>query len=144
MSRRPLRLVLIEDNDDDILLLEEAIAKTGLLQVLKSLADPDDALAYLRRQGPYRHAPRPDVVLLDINMPKRDGFQILEELKADAALRHLPVVILTTSQEEQDVVRAYALGACSFICKPVGIRELRELIERLAVYWGLVVRVPQS
>ena len=143
MSQSPLEILLIEDNEDDVLILEKAFANTALPHVIKSLTDPEEAITYLRQQDPYRQARRPDVVLLDINMPKRDGFQILADLKADPRLRDLPVVILTTSQEEVDVVRAYALGACSFISKPVGVRATQELVERFALYWSLVARVPQ-
>ena len=144
MSQQPLEILLIDDNDDDILVLEKAFAKTAPLHRLKSLRDPEAALAYLRQQGRYQQVRRPDVVLLDINMPQRDGFKILEDLTADPTLRDLRVVILTTSQEEADVVRAYALGACAFISKPIGVRATEELITRLTLYWGLVVRIPQS
>jgi len=138
----PIEVLLAEDNDDDILMIRTAFARSKLINVLNVVKDGEEALAYLRRQGRYVDTHPPGLVLLDLNMPKKNGFEVLQELKADPAIRHLPVVILTTSRQEEDVVRSYADGAASFIIKPEGLGALQTLTERFELYWARVARVP--
>ena len=144
MNPRPVPILLAEDSEDDVLLLREAFAEARLANVLHVVRDGQQALAWLRREGEYRDAPRPGLVILDINMPKRDGFEVLREVKSDPRLAHLPILILTTSQREEDVVRSYALGACSFLSKPVEFGRLHAMAAALAVYWGGVARIPAA
>jgi CheY-like chemotaxis protein len=106
--------------------------------------DGEEAMAYLQRQGEYHDAKIPGLILLDINMPKKNGFEVLKEIKADAHLRHIPVVMLTTSESEHDIVKSYAKGACSFITKPMDFDKFGEVIKQFALYWALVARVPST
>jgi CheY-like chemotaxis protein len=140
---RPVEILLVEDNEDDIVLTQEAFGEARLVNVLHIVRDGEEALAFLRRQGPYREATRPGLVLLDIAMPRKDGFEVLHELKADPDLRSLPVVMLTTSTREEDVVRSYTEGACSFVSKPVRVGQLQEVLKQFALYWVLVAKVPR-
>jgi CheY-like chemotaxis protein len=138
---RPITILLAEDNDDDIVLIREAFAQGKLVNVLDVVKDGDEALAYLH-QGRYADAELPGLVLLDINMPKRNGLEVLREIKADPALRHLPVIMLTTSRREEDVVASYTEGACTFIPKPVKFGELTNVVKQFELYWALVARIP--
>ncbi len=142
MNTKPVGILLAEDNDDDILMTQKAFKKIRMINELNVVKDGEEAMAYLRRQGKYKDAKRPGLVLLDINMPKKDGWAVLEEIKKDPELKSMPVVILTTSQQENDVVRSYANGASSFISKPVVFSQFQELVERFELYWMLVARVP--
>jgi CheY-like chemotaxis protein len=137
-----MEILLVEDNEDDILLEQEAIADAKLVNLMCVVRDGEEALAYLRRQGPYRDAQVPGLILLDINMPKKNGFEVLNEIKADPDLMHIPVVMLTTSDSEADIVKSYAKGACSFITKPMDFDKFRAVIQQFALYWALVSRIP--
>jgi CheY-like chemotaxis protein len=142
MKAKPMEILLVEDNEDDILLEEEALADAKLVNLMHVVRDGEEALAYLRRQGRYRNAQMPGLVLLDINMPKKNGFEVLNEMKKDPALAHIPVVMLTTSDSEADIVKSYAKGACSFITKPMNFEKFRNVVNQFAIYWGVVTRVP--
>lgn len=144
MTREPIELLVVEDNDDDVLLIQEAFANAKMLNVIRTVADGEEALAYLRREGPYQRTTRPGLVFLDINMPKKNGFEVLKALKADPDLRSLPVVILTTSDREEDIVRSYADGACSYIRKPVRLERFLEVIAQFELYWTVVSRLPPA
>jgi CheY-like chemotaxis protein len=111
-------------------------------RIVHVVHDGVEALTYLRRDGPYATATRPDLVLLDINMPKKNGFAVMQELKADPHLQSLPVIILTTSEREEDISRAYANGACSYIRKPVDLDAFHTLLERFELYWTRITRLP--
>lgn len=144
MIGEPMEILLVEDNEDDILLEQEALADAKLVNLMSVVRDGEEALAYLRRQGKYQNARVPGLILLDINMPKKNGFEVLNEIKADAALKHIPVVMLTTSDSEADIVKSYARGACSFITKPMDFDKFRDVIRQFAIYWALVSRVPAA
>jgi len=137
-----VEILLAEDNDDDIVLIQESFADAKIVNVLNVVRDGEEALAYLRREGEYEDAVMPGLLLLDINMPRKNGFEVLREVKADPALRHLPVVMLTTSQSEADVVKSYSEGACSYIMKPARFEELGKVVKQFALYWALVARIP--
>lgn len=137
-------ILLAEDSEDDVLLIKEALSEGKLLNVLNVVGDGVEALAYLRREGPYRDASPPGLVLLDINMPKKNGLEALREIKADPKLRHLPVIMLTTSGREEDVVRSYREGACSYVQKPVQFSRFQEVVKQLGFYWALISRVPKG
>ena len=144
MTLRPLEILLAEDNDDDILLTQEALATGNLVNTLNVVRDGEQAMAYLRREGEYRDAPPPDLVLLDINMPMKGGLEVLKEMKEDLELRHIPVVMLTTSVREQDILSSYEDGASTFIRKPVRLDEFREILTEFQKYWAVVARLPNS
>ncbi len=144
MIGEPMEILLVEDNEDDILLEREALADAKLVNLMSVVRDGEEAMAYLRRQGTYRNARVPGLILLDINMPKKNGFEVLNELKADPTLRHIPVVMLTTSDSESDIIKSYARGACSFITKPMDFDKFRDVIRQFALYWALVSRVPST
>ena len=144
MNTQPMEILLVEDNEDDILLEQEAIVEAKLVNLMYVVRDGEEAVAYLRREGKYQNAQLPGLILLDINMPKKNGFEVLNEIKADPALMHIPIVMLTTSDSESDIVKSYARGACSFITKPMDFDKFREVIRQFALYWALVARVPST
>ncbi|ALA59658.1 response regulator [Nitrospira moscoviensis] len=139
----PVELLLVEDNEDDIVLIEEAFADARLMNVISKVRDGEEALAYLRQEGPYRQTRRPGLVLLDINLPKKNGFEVLDAMKADPQLQSLPVVMLTTSDREDDIVRSYAGGACSYIRKPMSLDQFAKVVKDFELYWTMVSRVPR-
>ena len=142
METQPMEILLVEDNEDDILLEQEALAEAKLVNLMSVVRDGEEAMAFLRRQGQYQDAQMPGLILLDINMPKKNGFEVLKELKADPALMHIPVVMLTTSDNEADIVKSYAKGSCSYITKPMDFDKFRDVIKQFALYWALVARIP--
>jgi two-component system response regulator len=138
----PLDILVVDDNEDDVLLLQESLRDQPAVNLLHSVHDGVEAMAFLRRQGLYTAAPRPGLVLLDINMPKMNGFEVLHEMKVDPLLRAIPVVMLTTSNRDADILNAYAGGACSFVTKPVNFDRLKLMAGHFVCYWTSVVRVP--
>jgi len=138
------RLLIAEDSQTQVYLINTIIAKIPELDIVGVAEDGVQALSYLRREPPYDQAVVPDLLLLDINMPKKNGFEVLEEIKADPILKSLPVVMLTTSSSEADVDQAYKSGASGFITKPVGFDELRQVLEAFANYWTSAVELPPN
>lgn len=136
-----MEILLVEDNEDDILLIKMAIQDNPLFK-LTVVRDGEEAMSYLRQEGRYSDAPLPDLLLLDINMPRKDGFEVLDEIKSDPWLEYLPVVMLTTSDSETDIRKSYLGGACSFITKPRNFEKFRDLIVGFARYWTYVSSVP--
>jgi CheY-like chemotaxis protein len=139
---QPIEILLVDDNDDDVLLLTESFKDARFLNLMQVVHDGKEALAYLRRESPYQGARPPGLILLDINMPKMNGFELLQIIKADPHLRMIPVVMLTTSTRDEDIARSYDGGACSFVAKPVNLDRLKEVIKQFALYWTLVSIVP--
>ncbi len=139
---QPVEILLVDDNDDDIVLLEESFRDSKFLNILQVVHDGEEALAYLRREGKFRAAKIPGLVLLDINMPRMNGFEVLKAMKSDPLLRTIPVVMLTTSTRDEDIARSYHGGACSFVSKPVSFEKLKEVIKQFTLYWTLVSVVP--
>jgi CheY-like chemotaxis protein len=144
MMSEPVELLLVEDNEDDIVLIEEAFVGAKLMNVIFTVRDGEAALAYLRQEGPYTHRRRPGLVLLDINMPKKNGFEVLQAMKADPLLQSLPVVMLTTSDREDDIARSYTDGACSYIRKPMSLERFVQVVKDFEIYWTMVSRVPPA
>lgn len=142
MTPLPICILLADDNEDDVLLLRLAFRETKLIDIVDAVDGGDRALAYLRRQGKYAGAKMPSLVMLDVNMPRLDGFETLREIKTDPALRHLPVVLLTTSRRDEDICRAYRDGASTCISKPVGLDESGDFARRFEAYWALVAKLP--
>ncbi len=141
---QPIEILLVDDNDDDIVLLEESFRDSRFLNLMQIMHDGDEALAYLQREGKYANAKPPGLVLLDINMPKMNGFDVLRVMKADPVLRTIPVVMLTTSTRDEDIARSYEGGACSFVSKPVSFEKLKEVVKQFTLYWTLVSVVPPA
>jgi two-component system, chemotaxis family, response regulator Rcp1 len=139
---RPIELLLVEDSDPDVRLTKEALDEAKVWNHLWVVEDGVEATAFLHRQGRYADAPRPDLILLDLNLPRKDGRQVLEEIKADPSLRAIPVVVLTTSRDEQDVMRAYDLHANCYIPKPVDFHRFMEVVKSIEEFWLTVVRLP--
>ena len=142
-----ITILMADDDPDDRLLTEEALSESHLLNDLYFVENGEDLLDYLHNRGQYSdplQAPRPGVILLDLNMPKKDGREALQEIKADPSLRQIPIVILTTSKAEEDIYRTYDLGASSFITKPVTFESLVEVMQTLGKYWFEIVELPRE
>ena len=142
--RRPVEILLVEDNPGDVRLTQEIFKEGKLGNRLSVVTDGEEALAFLRRQGRYAAATRPDIILLDLNLPKKDGREVLAELKADPELKRIPVVILTTSKAEQDILRAYDLHANCYINKPVDLEEFLRVVKVIEEFWLEIVKLPQA
>ena len=138
---RIINVLLVEDDPGDVLMTCEAFEEY-LHNRLDVVTDGAAALAYLRREEPYTDAPRPDLVLLDLNLPRRDGREVLQEVKADEDLRHIPVIVLTTSQAEEDVLRSYQLHANAYVTKPVDFDGFIEAIKQIDHFFVSVVKLP--
>lgn len=142
MNGEPVEILLVDDNDDDIIIIQEAFSETKLMKIKYRVRDGEEALAYLRQEDQYKVARRPDLVLFDINMPKKNGFEVLEVLKDDANLCSLPVIMLTTSGRDEDIIRSYGSGASSYIRKPFNLDEFVGICNEFEHYWTLVSRIP--
>lgn len=140
---RPIRILLAEDDDNDVRITRRAIKKGGLNATITVARDGQEALDVLFRRPPYADAVHPDLVLLDINLPKINGVEVLRTLKSEPALRPTPVLMLTTSSRQEDITTAYALGANTYICKPIRFARFVEVIREVSHYWSRVARVPQ-
>jgi two-component system response regulator len=133
---------MAEDNPDDVELTREALSDSKLSVVLHNVSDGVEALAFLRKQGKYADMPTPDLLLLDLNMPRKDGRQVLEELRSDPHLRPLPVVVLTTSGSAEDITSAYSLNANCYIQKPVDFAQFMRVVHAIEQFWFTIVRLP--
>lgn len=140
--QRPIEILLVEDNPGDARLTLEAMKEGKVLNHVRVVGDGVEAMACLRREGDYAEAPRPDLILLDLNLPRKDGREVLAEIKNDDHLKRIPVVILTTSQAEQDIVMTYELHANCFITKPVQLEEFLKVIRLIEDFWLSVVKLP--
>lgn len=143
---RPISLLIADDDPDDRLLAEEALVESRLANGMHFVEDGEQLLDFLNQRGIYsgQDLPRPGLILLDLNMPRKDGREALQEIKADPNLRRIPVVVLTTSKAEEDVLRTYDLGVNSFIVKPVTFEQLVEVMRALGRYWFEIVELPGS
>ncbi len=139
----PVQILLVEDSPADIELTREALADARVANDLHVVQDGVDAMAFLRKEPPYAEQPTPDLVLLDLNLPRKDGREVLEEAKADPALAPIPVVVLTTSSAEADILRSYELHANSYITKPVRFDEFLRTVQSLEDFWLTVVKLPR-
>ena len=140
-----ITILLADDDPDDRKLTQDAFVENRLVNVLHCVEDGEELMEYLRRQGRYvdqKDAPLPGLILLDLNMPRKDGREALKEIKADPELRRIPIVVLTTSKAEEDILRTYDLGVNSYVTKPVTFKSLVELIKVLGRYWVEVVELP--
>ena len=140
---RPVELLLVEDSPTDALLMQEALRHARIWNNVHVVEDGEEALAFLRREDPHTHAPRPDLILLDLNLPRKDGREVLAEIKVEPALKSIPVVVLTTSKDEQDVLHAYDLHASCYITKPVDFSQFTEIVQSIEHFWFAVVTLPR-
>jgi CheY-like chemotaxis protein len=140
----PTHILLAEDDPDDRMLTRRAIVESRMETTVAAVTDGEELMQYLTRKGPYgtTDAPRPDLILLDLNMPRMDGREALREIKSDADLRRIPVVVLTTSEAEQDILQSYDLGVNAFVTKPVSFDALAEAMQSLGEFWFDLVKLP--
>lgn len=141
---RAIDILLVEDSPSDVRLTREALKEAKVLNMLHVAQDGMEALAFLRKQGQYASTPSPDLILLDLNLPKKDGREVLAEIKQDENLKRIPVVVLTTSRAEEDVVRSYNLHANAYVTKPVDLRQFLEVVRTIEAFWLAVVTLPPS
>jgi len=139
---RWIDVLLVEDDPGDVLLTREAFADNKVRNKLHVVHDGEQAMAFLRNEPPYEDAPRPDLVLLDLNLPRMDGREVLEEVKVDPELRSIPVVILTTSEAEEDIVRSYELHANAYVSKPVDFEQFIKVVRQIDNFFVTVVKLP--
>jgi CheY-like chemotaxis protein len=143
-GRSPVEILLVEDNPGDERLTREALREGKVYHNLHWAKDGVEAMAFLRREGKYAAVPRPDIVLLDLNLPKKDGREVLEEIKSDEDLKRIPVVVLTTSKAEEDVLRTYNLHANCYVTKPVDLEKFIVVVRSIDVFWLTVVTLPPN
>ena len=141
---KSIEILLVEDNPGDADLAREALENSKIRNTLHVVGDGEAAMAFLRRQGRYTEAPRPDLVLLDLNLPKKDGREVLAEIKADPDLKRIPVVILTISKEEEDVLKTYNLHANCFITKPIDLHQFIKVVHAIEDFWLTIVKLPPN
>lgn len=139
---KSVEILLVEDNPGDVRLTMEALQEGKVYNQLHIASDGVEALAFLRREGQYAQKPRPDLILLDLNLPKKDGREVLEEIKSDPDLRRIPVVILTTSQAESDILKSYNLHANCYITKPMDLEQFIYIVKSVDCFWLSVVKLP--
>jgi CheY-like chemotaxis protein len=141
---RPIEILLVEDSPSDTELTLEALRDFKVRNHVNVVEDGVQALQFLRRQGPYDKAPRPDMIMLDLNLPRKDGREVLAEIKGDDHLKSIPIVVLTTSRADQDILRAYQLNANCYINKPVDFNQFLEVVRSIESFWLYVVTLPPS
>ncbi|HEU4340293.1 MAG TPA: response regulator [Candidatus Binatia bacterium] len=139
-----IQVLLVEDNPGDVRLTMEALKEGKLLNQVAVVGDGVEALSFLRREGKYLRAPQPDLILLDLNLPKKDGREVLAEIKTDPTLRRIPVVVLTTSSAEEDILKTYDLHANCYITKPVDLEQFMRVVKSIEQFWVSVVRLPSE
>jgi chemotaxis family two-component system response regulator Rcp1 len=142
MTYSPAEILLVEDNPGDVRLTMVALEEAKVLNTLHVAKDGVEAMAFLRREAENANAPRPDLILLDLNLPRKDGREVLAEIKADDDLKSIPVVVLTTSEAEEDILKSYNLHANCYIVKPVDLDQFIEVVKTLQGFWLMVVKLP--
>lgn len=138
----PIEILLVEDNPDDVALTVRSFKKARMQNRVSVAGDGVEALAFLRREGQYAEAPRPDIILLDLNLPKMNGHELLEKIKTDPGLSNIPVIILTTSKSDEDILSTYKLHSNCFITKPVLMEDFDRVIRTLQDFWFVIVKLP--
>jgi CheY-like chemotaxis protein len=141
---RPIEILLVEDNPGDVRLIKEAFREGKVLNTLHVVEDGVEAMAFLRRENTYAQAPRPELILLDLNLPRKDGREVLAEIKGDENLKRIPVVILTSSKSEEDVFRTYNLHANAYVAKPMGLNEFMATVRSIEDFWLAIVKLPPN
>ena len=138
----PVEILLIEDNPGDVRLTQEALKESKVLNILNVVTDGVEALEFLHQEGKYADAKRPDLILLDLNLPKKDGREVMEEIKSDDDLKRIPVVVMTTSKAEEDVERMYSQHANCYITKPIDFEQFVEVVKAIEEFWLTIVKLP--
>jgi CheY-like chemotaxis protein len=144
LHEKPIEILMVEDSPSDAQLTIEALHAAKIVNRLHHVEDGVAALQFLRQQGPYADVPRPDLILLDLNLPRKDGREVLEELKRDPDLKVIPVVVLTTSRAEQDVLRSYQLHANCYVTKPVDFTQFMGVVKAIENFWLTIVTLPKE
>jgi len=139
---RPIEILLVEDNEGDVRLTKEALKENKVRNNLNVVGDGASAMDFLHRRGKHAQAPHPDLILLDLNLPKKDGREVLAEIKSDEHLKRIPVVILTTSKAEEDIIKSYNLHANCYVTKPVGFEEFVVVVKSVENFWLTIVKLP--
>ncbi len=142
MKAMPITVLLVEDDEEDIFLIKDAMEKSKLTVNLEIIHNGEDALLYIRQEEPFAQAKLPDLILLDLNIPKKNAWAVLKEIKTDPLLRSFPVTILTTSNQDPDIQRAYDMGCNSYVTKPVGLKEFQRVIQTIEAFWFTIVKLP--
>jgi CheY-like chemotaxis protein len=142
-SPSPVRILVVDDDPGDVLMIEEALADSDVDKVIDVVGDGQEAMEFLRREGRHVDARRPDVILLDLNMPRMDGRQVLGEVKSDEDLRTIPIVVLTTSNADTDIVGSYTLQANAYVTKPIDLDDFNDVVRRIDEFFGRVVVLPK-
>ncbi len=141
---RPIEILLVEDNPGDLRLTREALADAKVRNNLNSAVDGVEALKYLRQEKPYENAARPDLILLDLSLPRKDGREVLLEIKNDPKLKRIPVVVVTSSAEEQDIVKSYNLHANCYVTKPIDLQQFVTVVRAIEDFWMTIVKLPAA
>lgn len=141
-SGAPIEILLVEDNPGDVRLTQEAVREAKIRNTLNVVNDGEQAIAYVRRQGEFADRPRPDLILLDLNLPRKDGREVLQDLKSDPDLHRIPVVVLTSSAAEQDILRTYDLYANAYVTKPVDLEQFMHVVSSIQDFWLNIVKLP--
>jgi two-component system, chemotaxis family, response regulator Rcp1 len=144
MNPIPIEILLVEDSPGDVRLTKEALQGGKVANNLHAVEDGEEALQFLRQQGKYRHATRPDLILLDLNLPKKDGREVLHEIKNDDSLKRIPVVILTTSSAEEDIIKTYDNYANCYITKPMDFDQFIDAVKSIEDFWLSIVKLPRN
>ena len=142
LTGRSVEILLVEDDPADVLLTQEALLGSKIRNNLHVVDDGVEALAFLRQEGTYRDVPRPDLILLDLNMPRKDGREVLADIKEDPGLKAIPVAVLTTSSQDEDILKSYELHANCYITKPVGLEQFATVVQSLDDFWFTIVKLP--
>lgn len=143
-GKKSVEMLLVEDSPDDVLLTREALKEAKISNNLSVVRDGVEAMSYLRKEGRFKDAMRPELILLDLNLPKKDGREVLAEIKNDQYLKSIPVVILTTSEAEEDVVKTYKLHANCYITKPIDLNQFIKVAKSIEDFWFDIVRLPKG
>lgn len=142
--RRPIEVLLVEDNPSDVRLTREALKEGRVISKLSVVADGVEAMDFLLRRGKYLNSPRPDLIILDLNLPRKNGREVLEEIKTDPGLRRIPVMVLTTSNAEQDLTNAYNLHANCYVTKPLELEQFMTVVRSIEHFWFHIVTLPKE
>jgi len=144
VAAKPINILLVEDNPGDVRLTKEGFKEGKVYNNLYVAEDGEEAMTFLRQEDPYLDVPRPDIILLDLNLPKKDGREVLEEIKGDPDLRRIPVIILTTSKAEEDILKTYDLHANCYITKPVNLEDFISITKSIENFWLSIVKLPEK